>query len=154
IEDHDGRVIACPYPGGLVQFSEGRIAPILKSRRPPFDRIGGRILRSRDGQWWIATDLGPGGGVFRFREPTLQLDHGERLLSAAGIGAAYISYMYEDAEGQIWVAASNGDLYRFDPARRAPPFSERIALELPRGERLQPETSPNHHFVRAMIGDG
>ena len=153
VEGHDGRIITCLYPGGFGQVIEGKIVPIPRSRRPPFDRVGSRILQVRDGQWWIATEMVAGGGLFRFRESTLQLKRGERLLSADEVGRHWFSVIYEDPEGTIWVAAGS-DLYRFDPARRAPPFFERLAPEFPLAERVQPEPTPSRHGVRSLIGDG
>jgi ligand-binding sensor domain-containing protein/signal transduction histidine kinase len=153
IEGHDRRIIACLYPGGLAQFVEGKMVPIPRSRRAPFDRIGGRILESRSGEWWIATELEPHGGIFRFRESRLQLEHGERLLNIGEVGAGWFSAIYEDPEGTIWAAAGS-NLYRFDRARRSPPYFERIALELPPAEHLQPSPPPGPHGVRSMISDG
>jgi signal transduction histidine kinase len=154
IEGHDGCIIASLYPGGLARFVEGTMVPIPKSRRPPFDRIpGGRILQDRDGQWWIGTELEPRGGLFRFREATLQLKHGERLLSTDEFGGSWLSVICQDPEGILWAAAGS-NLFRFDPGRRTPPFFERIALQFPPAQRLQPSPSADRHIVRSLISTG
>lgn len=145
IEGRDGNIVASLDQGGLVQVIDGKIVPIPGAKRPPFDGVGGRILQCRDGDWWLATESGHGGGVFRFRESTLQFRHGERMLTAAAIGARYISCIQEDAQGHIWVTASNGSLYRSDPLR-ASPFSEQMTLEVP-------STPQTHCRVRYMIDD-
>ena len=148
IEGHDGCINGSLYPGGLVQFVDGKIVPIPESRTPPFDHIGSRILQARDGQWWIATDNTPSGGVFRFRESTLQLRRGQRLLSTREVAGHWFPTIYEDPAGTIWVAAGI-NLYRFDPSRRTPPFAERLVLEFPPGETLEAE--PAHHNARFLI---
>jgi hypothetical protein len=130
------------------------MVPIPKSRRPPFDRIpGGRILQDRDGQWWIGTELEPRGGLFRFREATLQLKHGERLISTDEFGGTWLSVICQDPEGTVWAAAGS-NLFRFAPARRTPPFFERIALQLPPAQRLQPSPTADRHSIRLLIGTG
>jgi signal transduction histidine kinase len=153
IETNDRHLIASLYPGGLVQFVDDKFVPISRSLRPPFNRVGSRILQGRDGQWWVATEEVAGAGVYRFQEPTLQLQHGERLLGNEELGGRWVSVIYEDPAGTIW-ASAHSNLYRFDPARHAPPFFERITPEFPLAEQVQPGPSPGRHGARALISDG
>ncbi|HEX3228243.1 MAG TPA: two-component regulator propeller domain-containing protein, partial [Pyrinomonadaceae bacterium] len=113
IEGQDGHIIACLYPGGLAQFVDGKLVPIPRSQRAPFARIGTRVLQGRDGQWWIATEAEPRGGLFAFRNPHYDWSTASDSLALTrlvGIGSASFMKPEMARSGQGPVVTSIGSI--------------------------------------------
>jgi ligand-binding sensor domain-containing protein/signal transduction histidine kinase len=128
IEGRDGHIYASAQDNGIFEIIGERISTIAGSQAPPFNLAGRRILQDARGDWWVGSDE----GLFRFRGPRLQLQHGEKFKATDGIPELSVFNgpgIYEDPPGQIWVSLHDHNLYWFDPARKQAPFFQRVNLE-------------------------
>lgn len=128
IEDREGHIYASAQDNGIFEIVEGKAVAVAGSLAAPFNRVGRRLMQDARGDWWIGTEA----GLFRFRGPRLQLERGEKFKSADGIPESPVVNgpgMYEDSSGRVWLGLQDHNLYWFDPARRQPPFFQRLSLQ-------------------------
>ena len=99
-EDDDG-VLLVSHPGGVVRFVDGRteIAYPFPPAKKQFDFL--LQLRDRDGGLWLGSPLG-GGLAHIHRGMT------DAFTSSDGLSGDEISSLFEDREGNIWVATREG----------------------------------------------
>lgn len=130
--DMTSQTLAAAKDGAVWSFSSDKLlSRIAPGGAPvpvqPFDRTG-QMLLDRDGQLWV----GGGQGIRRFR-PTVEPHDGsvrlgapEVLAAPDALSAPYTGSLFEDREGNIWVATTGG-LDRFsntDLVRVRVPFTE------------------------------
>ena len=124
------------YGGGVVNFSrgaDGRLwtadtashrfyalpdlgadappAPKLAARAPP--AVLGWTMLDRDGALWCANSIT--GGLYRMRSISGAAPDAEEFTSHDGLSGQTPDALFEDREGDVWVATDNG-LDRFSPA--------------------------------------
>jgi signal transduction histidine kinase/ligand-binding sensor domain-containing protein len=97
-EDDDGTLLV-GWRGGVQRFVEGKTEPYpLPSSAGQFRAK--RLLRDRDGGLWIGTQ---GRGLVHVHRGRTDL-----FTSADGLSGDHIYHLFEDREGNIWVATING----------------------------------------------
>jgi len=96
-EDENG-VLLINMPGGLRQLVNGRVEPypLLDGRK----FSSGTLLRDRDGGLWIATH---GRGLLHVHKGKTDV-----FTQSDGLSGEWITNLFEDREGDIWVATLDG----------------------------------------------
>jgi signal transduction histidine kinase/ligand-binding sensor domain-containing protein len=99
-DDADG-VLLVSRPGGIIRFVDGRteMAYPFPPSKKQFDFP--LHLRDRDGGLWLGSTLG-GGLAHIHRGMT------DTFASSNGLSGDTVSSLFEDREGNIWVATSEG----------------------------------------------
>ncbi len=85
---------------GLARFDKGKVTTFVT---PKFDgsKFGVFALRyDRDGNLWVGSD---NDGIFRVHG-----NNGERYGRSEGMSSGFVRSLFEDREGIIWAATSNG----------------------------------------------
>ena len=107
-EDHDGALLIS-RPGGLERFVDGRTEmayPFPPSKRQ-FDFSF--PLRDRDGGLWLGSSTG--GGLLHIHQGITDV-----FALSDGLSSDQVSALFEDREGNIWVATNDGlDRFRDVP---------------------------------------
>ncbi|WP_263353221.1 sensor histidine kinase [Acidicapsa acidisoli] len=98
-EASDGTLLI-PLPGELAQFGGGKLETQHPYPAQARNVDGTRILRDRDGGVWIGT---AGAGV-------VHLHHGrtDAFSQADGLSGDLVTSLFEDREGDVWVATLSG----------------------------------------------
>ena len=97
-EDEQPGLLIGVQGGGLRRLIDGRVEPYILPGAPKGFFM--KMLRDRDGGLWIATiDRG-----------LLHIHHGktDRFSQANGLSGDDVIDLFEDREGNVWVATSNG----------------------------------------------
>jgi ligand-binding sensor domain-containing protein len=108
--DRDGAVWVGTYGSGVSRIHQGRLTHHATTG-PHVPRRVNDVLRTSDGTLWLAADNGLFHLVNDQAVPVL-LPDGRVLFQASGL--------YADGDGNIWVGARQGGLYRFRPSRVSP----------------------------------
>ena len=98
-EAADGALLI-PLPGVLAQFAGGKREVQYPYPAPARNVAGTKILRDHDGGIWIGT---AGAGV-------VHLHHGRAdvFSQADGLSGDLVTWLFEDREGNVWVATLGG----------------------------------------------
>ena len=96
-EDENG-VLLINMTGGVSQLVNGRVEPypLLAGRK----FSSGRLLRDRDGGLWIATH---GQGLLHVHQGRTDV-----FTQSDGLSGEWVTNLFEDREGDIWVATLDG----------------------------------------------
>src|SRR5262249_51264095 len=98
LEEHDGRLLIAG-DDGISQLVDGRaVAYSLPGVRSGFKPQ--RLLRDRDGGFWIGT---LDRGLLHVHDGRV-----DAYTQANGLSGDFIARLFEDREGNIWVATKNG----------------------------------------------
>src|SRR5262249_53300319 len=105
-EDDDGTLLIS-RPGGIYRLVDGQSS--MKFRLPPSmpSAIGTSMLRDRDGSFWIGTLA---HGLVHVHQGITDI-----YTEADGLSGDGIRSLFEDREGDVWVATAAG-LDRFHDA--------------------------------------
>jgi ligand-binding sensor domain-containing protein len=107
-EDADG-VLLLSRPGGITRFVDGsmEMAYPFPTSKKQFDFS--HQLRDRDGGLWLGSSTG--GGLVHIHQ-----DRTDTFASSDGLSGDQVSALFEDREGNIWVATTEGlDRFREIP---------------------------------------
>ena len=103
----DGRLLVATHAGGLLQFVADKLEPYplrdashLNRSMPDRDVDANRVVRDRDGGLWIGTVQR--GLIHVYRGGT------EVFTKADGLSGDIVLSVFEDREGDIWVATTGG----------------------------------------------
>src|SRR5262249_27160460 len=97
LSDDDGRLLIS-MRGGLGQIRDGNIEPYIVPSGIRFTPK--QLLRDRDGGRWIGT---PSEGLFHLHQGKM-----DRFTRAGGLSGDMIVTLFQDREGNIWVATTDG----------------------------------------------
>src|SRR5208282_4156309 len=97
--DSDDRKLLIATPGGIMQLVNGKAVP-YRIRGFPMPRRPTHLFRDHDGGLWIGT---AGQGLMHFHRG--RSDVFSRL---DGLSADEVANIFEDREGDIWVATYQG----------------------------------------------
>jgi signal transduction histidine kinase/ligand-binding sensor domain-containing protein len=89
-----------PLPGGLAQFGGGKLETQHPYPAPARKVDGTRILLDRNGAVWIGT---AGAGVVHFYHGRADV-----FSHADGLSSDLVTSLFEDREGDVWVATLGG----------------------------------------------
>ena len=101
LEDREGNVWVATPLSGLARVRPSRVEPLSTTEGPEPAVFG--VMQDRSGDWWIANRR---GGIDRW--------NGERIEHLELVPTGYqrpVSTMFEDAKGQLWVAARGGSVF-------------------------------------------
>ena len=98
-EAGDGALLI-PLPGKLARFGGGKLETQHPYPAPARNVDGVVLLRDRDGGVWIGTS---GAGVVRLHQGRADV-----FSEADGLSGDLVSSLFEDREGDIWVATFGG----------------------------------------------
>src|SRR5262249_37815241 len=94
-----GGPLLIAMPGGISQLAGDKVeAYPIRGVDRPYD--AGRLLRDRDGSLWIAT---VGRGLLHVHDGRT-----DQFTRADGLSGDLVRDLYEDREGNVWVATSEG----------------------------------------------
>ena len=96
-EDENG-VLLINMTGGVSQLVNGRVEPYLPLAGRKFN--SGKLLRDRDGSLWIATH---GQSLLHVHQ-----GRADAFTQSDGLSGEWVTNLFEDREGDIWVATLDG----------------------------------------------
>jgi signal transduction histidine kinase/ligand-binding sensor domain-containing protein len=99
VEAGDGTLLI-PLPGRLARFGSGKLETQLPYPAPARNVEGVYLLRDRDGGIWIGTE---GAGVVHLHQ-----GHADVFSQADGLSGDNVTSLFEDREGDVWVATVSG----------------------------------------------
>ncbi|MCW1883356.1 histidine kinase [Luteolibacter flavescens] len=115
LEDREGNVWVATPLSGLARVRRSRVEPLSTTQGP--EPAAYAVMQGRGGDWWIANRK---GGIARWSEGSTE----HLQLVPAGYQRP-VSTMFEDAKGQLWVAARGGSVFlKKDDGTFVPQFSK------------------------------
>src|SRR5262249_241249 len=97
-EDTDGTLLV-GWNGGIQRFVDGKIEA-YRLPGPALKFHADRILPDRDGVLWLPL---PGLGILHVRK-----ERTDQFSLSDGLTAEHVDTLFEDREGNIWIATNNG----------------------------------------------